>query len=332
MNFTELPKSMKAVVCDRYGPPSVLQYNTVDLPSPKTNDVLVRVVASTVNRTDCANLSATPFIMRFVIGLLKPRKPIMGTEFSGIVVDVGSSVSKFEQGDRIFGFDDTTLSSYAEYLAIPDDMAIALAPENMALKNVSASIEGAHYAYNFINKVELRAEQRVLINGATGGIGSALLQILKVNGVYVTAVGNTKNIDLLKSLGANKVIDYTKDDFTKADHQPYDYIFDAVGKSSFSKCKHLLVPGGVYMSSEPGAYAQNLFYPIITKLLGKKKVIFPIPGSKIKSLNYIINLMEKNEFTPIIDREYSLEQIEEAFNYVASGKKTGNVLININAK
>ncbi len=331
MKNTDLPKSMQAVVCYRYGPPSVLQHMTVARPTPKANEVLVRVVATTVNRTDCANLSAKPFIMRFVIGLLKPRKPIMGTEFSGVVVAAGDSVSRFKAGDRVFGFNDTTLSSYAEYLTLPDDKPIAMVPENMTLKCASASIEGAHYAYNCINKIKLKTGQRALLNGATGGIGSALLQMLKLHGVYVTAVGDSKNIDLLKSLNADRIIDYTKTDFCKVEHEPYDYIFDSVGKSSFGKSKHLLLPGGIYMSSELGDYAQNLFYPIFTKFFGNKKVIFPIPGSIVTSLNYIVSLIERNEFTPIIDREYPLKNIEEAFDYVSAGKKTGNVIINISS-
>lgn len=284
-----LPALMKAVTCCQYGPPSTLQHKTVALPKPKANEVLIRVVASTVNRTDCANLSAKPFIMRLVIGLLKPRKPIMGTEFSGVVAGVGHAVSDYKLGDQVFGFDDTTLGSHAEYLTIAQSKPISMVPDNIELEKAAAIIEGAHYAYNCINKIELKAGQRALLNGATGGIGSALLQMLKHHGLEVTAVGDTKNIDLLKSLQADKIIDYLKDDFTTIDQQPYDYIFDSVGKSSFGKSKHLLVPGGIYMSSELGAYAQNLFYPVLTHFFGNRKVIFPIPGpidSSIRPAGY----------------------------------------------
>ena len=202
-------------------------------------------------------------------------------------------------------------------------------PENCSYAQAAASAEAAHYAYNFINKVNLKPGQKVLVNGATGGIGSAAVQMLTQMGIQVTAVVNTKNLELVKSLGANQVIDYTKEDFTK-DTEKYDFIFDAVGKSTFGKCKHLLKPNGIYISSELGPGAQNPFLALFTPMMGGKKVIFPLPSDIKGSLVYIKNLIELGKFKPVIEKEYPLEEIAEAYRYVASGQKTGNVVINLN--
>jgi len=199
---------------------------------------------------------------------------------------------------------------------------------NITYEQAAASTEGAYYAYNFINKVNLKNGQKVLVNGATGGIGSAAIQFLKYFGANITAVCNTKDFELVKSLGADKVIDYTKEDFTK-DNQKYNYIFDAVGKSSFAKCKPLLQPGGVYMSSELGFMAQNIFFALITPIIGNKKVIFPIPTDLKGSIIFIKMLIEKGKFKTVIDRKYPLEQIVEAYRYVEKGQKVGNVVITV---
>jgi NADPH:quinone reductase-like Zn-dependent oxidoreductase len=202
-------------------------------------------------------------------------------------------------------------------------------PENIDYKQAAASLEGAHYAYSFIHKVNILSGQRILINGATGAIGSALLQFVKQFDVQLTATCDTKNIELVKSLGADKIYDYTSEDFTK-DQEKYDFVFDAVGKSTFGKCKPILKNGGVYISSELGPFAQNLFFALTTPVIGKKKVIFPIPFSIKKTMPYISNLLTKDKFKPVIDREYLLQDISKAYEYVLSGQKTGNVIININ--
>jgi NADPH:quinone reductase-like Zn-dependent oxidoreductase len=204
-----------------------------------------------------------------------------------------------------------------------------LIPEKYSYEEAAASLEGAHYAYNFIEKVKVNKGDKILINGATGAIGSALLQFSKYYGAYVTAVGNSKNIELMKNLGADKVIDYQKDDFTE-DNQKYKYIFDAVGKSSFAKCKHLLETDGIYISSELGGLGQNLFLALITKVSSGKKVIFPVPTDIKASIDFIKKLIEEDKFKAVIDREYSLAKIEKAYNYTASGQKTGNVILKIN--
>ena len=245
---------MKAIVHTKYGPPDVIELKDVEKPTPKDNEVLIRVFAATVNRTDCAILMAKPFIMRFVTGLFKPKSPITGTDFAGKVEAVGKGVASFKVGDKVFGFDDNGLGSHAKYMTISEDKPVTTIPNTIAYEQAAASVEGAHYAINFINKVNLENRHKVLVNGATGAIGSAAVQILKYYGVNVTAVCNTKNIELVKSLGASKVIDYTKEDFTK-DEQKYNFVFDTVGKSSFAKCKPLLYPVGAYISSELGYMA-----------------------------------------------------------------------------
>ena len=255
---------MKAAFYTRYGSPEVLSVQEVAKPAPQENEVLVRVHATTVNRTDCANLTAKPFIMRFVNGLTKPKRPIPGTDFAGEVEAIGTQVRSFKVGDRVWGLDDFGASSQAEYLCFPVEKAIGIAPAGIPYQQAAASLEGAHYAYNFLNKVTLAAGQKVLLNGATGAIGSALLQFLKYHGLWVTAVCNTQNIELIKSLGADKIIDYTRQDLTDDDGQ-YDYVFDAVGKSTFGHCKPLLKAERNIHFLGTGAgqpeYFSSAFYP-----------------------------------------------------------------------
>lgn len=326
---------MKAIIYSNYGPPEVLQLKEVEKPTPKDDELLVRVRATSVNRTDCANLTAKPFIMRFPLGLFKPRNQILGTEFSGDVEAVGKDVTTIKVGDKVFGFFDGILSSFAEYLCVSEHKGLTTMPEGCSYEQAAVSIEGAHYGYNFINKVDLKPGDKVLVNGASGGIGSATVQMLVYYGADVTAVVNTKNIDLLKSLGASKVIDYTKEDFTQ-DDEKYNYVFDSVGKSTFGKCKRLLKPGGVYISSELGPYSQNVFFSIITAIFGSmpgqsgKKVKFPYPPNIKQSALLIKKLIEEGRYKSVIDRSYPMHEIADAFRYVLKGQKTGNVVITIN--
>ena len=323
---------MKAVVYTKYGPPEVLQLKEVAKPIPKDNEVLIRVYATTVNRTDCATIRAIPFFARLFTGMFKPKKQIPGTEFAGEIEEIGKSVKSFKVGDRVFGFDDQGSESHAQYMTISEDKALTTIPRNITYEQAAASTEGAHYAYNFIKKVNIKSGQKVLVNGATGAIGSAAVQLLKYFDVNVTAVCNTKNIELVKSLGANKVIDYTKEDFTK-DEEKYNFVFDAVGKSSFAKCKPLLQSGGIYISSDLGYMAQNVFLPLITPtikpMIGNKKTVFPIPTDIRRSILLIKELIEQGKFKAVIDRKYPLEQIVEAYRYVETGQKTGNVVITV---
>ncbi len=320
---------MKAIVCTKYGSPDVLQLKEVEKPTPKDKEVLVRVNVTTVNRTDSAMIRAKLFfIMRFFTGLFKPNNPILGTEFAGKIEAVGKDVMSFKIGDKVFGLNDNGLSSHAQYMTILEDKALTIMPENITYEQAAASTEGAHYAFNFINKVTIKSGQKVLVNGASGAIGSAAVQLLKYFGANVDAVCNTKNIELVKSLGADKVFDYTKEDFTK-DDQKYDFVFDTVGKSSFAKCKPLLQPGGIYISSELGPMAQNLFFALVTPVIGNKKVRFPLPVDCKRSVLFIKKLIEEGKFKAVIDRKYPLEQIVEAYKYVETGQKTGNVVITV---
>jgi NADPH:quinone reductase-like Zn-dependent oxidoreductase len=249
---------MKAIIYRQYGPPDVLALEEVEKPVPQDDEVLVRIKATSVNRTDCANLRAKPDIMRLTMGLFKPKNPILGTEFAGDIEAVGKAVTGFKVKDRVFGFDDSGLRSYAEYLTISSAKAMAIMPDAISYEEATACIEGAHYAYNFINKVSIKSGSNVLVNGASGGIGSATVQLLQYLGAEITGVCSTSAMALVKSLGAGRVIDYTVEDFTEIDEK-YDFIFDSVGKSTFGKCKALLNPGGVYISSELGPWGQNLF-------------------------------------------------------------------------
>jgi len=242
-------------------------------------------------------------------------------------VAVGENIKSHNVTDKVFGFTDTGLKSQAEYITLTPKGNILTIPENIDYKQAVASLEGAHYAYSFIHKVNIQPGQRILINGATGGIGSALLQFVKQFDVPTTATCNTKNKSLIQSLGADKIYDYSIEDFTN-DTEKYDFIFDAVGKSTFGKCKPLLKKGGVYISSELGPYAQNLFFSIFTPIQKNKKVIFPIPFGVEKTLPYIKDLLTTGKFKPVVDREYSLEDISQAYEFVLQGEKTGNIIVN----
>jgi NADPH:quinone reductase-like Zn-dependent oxidoreductase len=321
-------QKMKAAVRRNYGFPKDIYIEEIEKPIPNDDELLIKVHVTTVNRTDCANLTAKPFIMRFVLGLFRPRKIILGTDFAGKVIAVGKNIKSFVPNDKVFGFTDTGLESQAEYIVLKPKGNVFAIPENINYKQAAASLEGAHYAYTFIHKVNIQEGQSILINGATGGIGSALLQFVNQFDVHITATCNTKNKSLIQSLGADKIYDYTLEDFTN-DNEKYDFIFDAVGKSTYGKCKPLLKEKGIYMSSELGPYSQNLFYAISSSFSTHKKVIFPLPYSTQKTIPYIMELLKKEKFIPVIDREYLLEDISKAYEYVIMGQKTGNVIINV---
>jgi NADPH:quinone reductase-like Zn-dependent oxidoreductase len=319
---------MKAAIYTRYGPPEVVKLTEVPTPTPKDNEVLVKVFATTVNRTDCGFRSAEYFVSRFWSGLFRPKYPILGCEFAGLIEGVGKDVTSFNAGDRVFGFNDKTFGGHAEYICIKESEAIAIIPESLSYYDAVPITEGAHYALGNIKASKIEKGQKALVYGATGAIGSAAVQLLKHFGVIVTAVCNTKNVGLVKSLGADVVIDYQTEDFTKTDEK-FQFIFDAVGKSSFGQCKPLLTEKGIYVSTELGKNGENVFLSLIT-LLGKgKRVIFPIPTIDKETVIFLKELVEKGEFTPVIDRKYRLDEILEAYEYVETGQKTGNVVITV---
>ena len=322
---------MKAAFRVKYGSPEVLSIKEVEIPTPKDNEVLIRVYAATVNRSDCHILTGKPLLMRLFTGLFKPKLSITGTDFAGQIEATGKNVTSFKTGDKVMGFGGGLIGieSHAQYLLLPETKAIKAIvniPEKLTFEEAAACLEGAFYAggITFLNP---KAGQKALIYGATGAIGSSYIQFLKFYGVYITAVCRGEHSELVRSLGADKVIDYTKNDFTK-DTERYDFVLDAVGKSSFARCKSLLKKNGIYMSS---GGAENLLLIPLTSLLGGKKVMFKSFKSIKEGLSFIKELIEKGNFRPVIDRTYPLDKIAEAFTYVVSGQKKGNVIITMDA-
>ncbi|MGI9530611.1 NAD(P)-dependent alcohol dehydrogenase, partial [Lutimonas sp.] len=263
-----------------------------------------------------------------MLGLFKPKRSVIGSDFAGKIVAKGNLVKDFDLEDRVFGFVDQGVGSQAQFMSISRDHLFRI-PKDVDYKTAAAGLEGAHYAYTFLHKVSIVDGQSILINGATGGIGSALLQFVNQYDVNITATANTRNVALIKSLGADRVIDYTKEDFTKISEK-FDFVFDAVGKSTFGKCRPLLKEKGVYISSELGPYSQNLFFSLYSLFFGKQKVIFPYPYPQKKTIPYISQCLLNKTFNPVIDRVYSFENIAKAYEYVLKGEKTGNVVISVN--
>jgi NADPH:quinone reductase-like Zn-dependent oxidoreductase len=319
--------AMKAAVHTRYGPPEVVSITEVAIPTIANDQVLVRVCATTVNRTDCGWRAGKPFVARLVTGLKRPRAAILGGEFAGVVEAVGGDVTSFEVGDRVFGY--RGFGAHAQFLSMPANGRIATIPTNVAIEQAAAGTEGSQYALSFIHTAKIRAGQNVLVYGATGAIGSAAVQLLKSMGASVTAVCDTVNVELVRGLGADRVVDYTVEDFT-ADAQVYDAVFDAVGKSSFHRCRKLLKRRGIYISSDLGTHNEIPALVLVTPLLGGRRVKFPM--QKVRGhqmVEYLRRLMESGEFRPVIDRTYPLDQIVEAYRYVETGRKVGNVIISV---
>jgi NADPH:quinone reductase-like Zn-dependent oxidoreductase len=319
---------MRAAINTEYGPPEVVKLMEVEKPVPKESEVLIKVHATTVNRTDCGFRSAEYFVSRFFSGLFRPKNKILGNEFAGEIDAIGKSVKLFSIGDRVMGYNDKTFGAHAEYMTIHENDAITTMPNNFNFIDAAPITEGGHYALCDIKAAKVTAGQNVLIYGASGAIGSAAVQLVKYLGAKVTAVCNTQNAALIKSLGADPVIDYTKQDFTKTDQQ-FDFIFDAVGKSSFQQCRPLLTKRGIYISTELGKNAENIFYALTTPLFGNRKVLFPIPSINKDDVIFLKELAETGKYKPVIDRQYNLAQIIEAYKYVETGQKTGNVVITL---
>jgi NADPH:quinone reductase-like Zn-dependent oxidoreductase len=324
---------MKIAFRAKYGPPEVLSIKEVEMPSPKDDELLIKVYAATVNRSDYHILTGRPFFMRLFIGLFKPKLSTTGTDFAGQIEAVGKDVTSFNIGDRVMGFDGGLfgIQSHAQYTLLPETKAIkmmVIIPGNLNYEEAAACLEGAFYAAAQVNPLNPKRGQKALVYGATGAIGSSYVQFLRYYGVYTTAVCRVENTELVTSLGADKVIDYTREDFTK-DTERYDFVFDAVGKSNFFKCKKLLKKKGGYTSSGGGL---NLLLLMITPLLGGRRVFFSFPKGLAAELTFIKGLIEKGSFRPVIDRMYPLEKIVEAYRYVASGQKLGNVIIKMDTR
>jgi NADPH:quinone reductase-like Zn-dependent oxidoreductase len=317
---------MKASFRSKYGNPEVLSIIDIPTPTPKDNEILVKIHATTVNRTDSGFLTGKPHFARLIIGFPNPKNKILGNEFAGEVTSVGNGVTLFQPGDRVFGYDEGNFGGHAEFKTIKENGPVALIPEGMNYSEAAPLTEGSHYALCDIRAANVLPGQQVMVYGATGAIGSAAVQLLKTMDVWVTAVGNTKNMSMMKTIGADEVIDYTKQDFTKSEKK-YDLIFDAVGKSSFGVCKLLLKEKGIYISTELGPRSENPFRALLAPFSNGKKVLFPLPTISKEDVLYLRQLAVEKKFKPIIDKVYPFDKIAEAFEYVLTGQKTGNVVI-----
>jgi len=325
-----LPKTMKAAVNRVYGSPDVLEVTDLPLPRPKEHEVLVKVRYSSVNRTDCGFLTATPAVVRLFAGLTKPKYPILGCEYAGDVIAAGAAVTKFSVGDRVFGFRDDVFGfgGHAEYSTESEHSMMTTIPDNIDYRQAAVGLEGSHYALQDIRAAELKPQSKVLVNGGTGAIGSAAVQLLAARGMIVTATCPGAYLEKVKALGASQVIDYENTDFTQSDER-YDCVFDAVGKSSFKQARRVLTEDGLYLSTELGPYGQNPFQALVPKFLRRQQVKFPIPKALVSDAIEIADLMAKGQFNPLVDRSYPLAEIADAYRYVLSGQKIGNVLIDM---
>ena len=298
------------------------------MPVIGSRDLLVRVHVTTVNRTDCGIRAAKPFFIRGFTGVLKPKASILGGEFAGLVEAVGPDVTSYEGGARVFGYSED-LGAHAEYLRIAEDGPVATIPGELSFEQVAPSTEAAYYALAIVRTARVRSGQRILVNGATGAIGSAAVQLLKDRGAFVTAVCDTPNVELVRGLGADRIIDRNVTDFTR-DEGRYAAVVDAVGKSSFGRCKRLLEPRGQYLSTDLGPYSMNPVLAVVTRFIGDKRARLPVGPKRDRAVvEHFRGLLESGAFRPVIDRRYPLEEIVEAYRYVEMGQKVGNVLIMI---
>ena len=324
---------MRAVVYDRYGPPEVLRLDEVEQPVPKEDQVLVKVRATTVNRLDVHTREANRpsgltvmLLSRLVSGVRRPRQPILGSEFAGEVTGVGAAVTEFAVGDHVFGNTGLGFGTHAEFVCIRESARIAHMPAGATFEQAAAVCDGFLNALWSLRLAELHKGQRILVYGASGSIGTAGVQLARSFGADITAVCNTRNIELVRSLGAGTVIDYTREDFTK-NGQTYDVIFDAVGKHSFERCKGSLKAGGSYLATDG---FRNLILALWTSRFGDKKVIFKLPPRYTKQdILFLKELIEAGKYRAVIDRCYPLEDIVEAARYVETEQKTGNVVVTI---
>jgi NADPH:quinone reductase-like Zn-dependent oxidoreductase len=324
---------MRAVVYDEYGPPDVLRLADVERPVPAANEVLVKVHATTVNRLDTATREANrrsgltiSLMSRLVSGLRRPRQRILGTEFAGEIEAVGAAATEFAVGDRVFGTSGLRFGAHAEYISMPVSSRIAPMPTGMSFEDAAPICDGALNALTCLKQADLHQGRTILIYGASGAIGTAGVQLAKAFGADVTAVCNTQNLELARSLGADRVIDYTQEDFTRNGRR-YDVILDAVGKLSFGRCRDSLQPRGIFLPTDG---LGNLLWTLVTRRRRGKKVLFQIPPRQTKlDVFFLKELIESGKYRPVIDRRYRLEDVIEATRYVETEQKVGNVVLTV---
>ena len=319
---------MKAAVRTAYGPPESVRITEIATPEPGPGEVLVRVRASAVNRTDVGYRAGTPRIIRPFAGLRHPKFQVLGTEFAGTVEAVGEEVMSFAPGDRVCGYNEKTFGAHAEYMTIAADGSITTIPGDLGFEEAATSFEGSHYALANLLAGEVGAGTDLLVYGATGAIGSAALQLAKGLGARVTAVCGTEHVAMAEGLGADRVIYYQTEDFT-SHGTTYDVVFDAVGKSSFAACKPLLRPNGLFLATDLGPFPWNPLLALTTRFGRGPRVKFPLPTDNQEIVRYLRDRVEAAEFRPVIDRTYPLDHIVEAYRYVETGQKVGNVVISI---
>ena len=322
---------MKAIVYERYGPPEVLELKEVAKPTPKDNEVLIKTHATTVTSGDWRVRSLNVpagfgLIMRLVFGISKPKQPILGSELAGVIESVGKDVRKFKVGDQVFAFSDASMGCHAEYKCMPQDGAVVLKPPSLSYDEAAALSFGGTTALDFLRRGKLQSSEKVLVNGASGGVGTAAVQLAKHFGADVTGVCSTANMELVRSLGASHVIDYTKEDFTQ-NGETYDVIVDTVGTAPFSRSKDSLKAGGRLLMVLAGL-PDMLQIPWVSMTSSKKVIAGPAAG-RAEDLRFLAGLAQAGEFKPVIDRRYPFEQIAEAHRYVDTGRKKGNVIITL---
>jgi NADPH:quinone reductase-like Zn-dependent oxidoreductase len=322
---------MKAIVYERYGPPDVLELKEVEKPTPKDNEVLIKIHATTVTSGDWRARSLDlpigfGLISRLVFGISRPRQPILGTELAGEIESVGKDVSKFKVGDQVFAFSGARMGCYAEYKCMPEDGAVALKPANLTYDEAAAISFGGTTALNFFRRGKLQSGESVLVNGASGGVGTAAVQLAKHFGADVTGVCSTTNVELVRSLGATHVIDYTKEDFTQKG-ETYDVIVDTVGTAPFSRSKDSLKEGGRLLLVL-GGLPDMLEIPWVS-MTSSKKIIAGPAAERVDDLRFLAELAQAGKFRPVIDRRYPFEQIVEAHRYIDTRRKKGNVIITL---
>jgi NADPH:quinone reductase-like Zn-dependent oxidoreductase len=318
---------VRAVVHDRYGPPDVLRLEEVERPVPGADEVLVRIHATTVNRTDCHIRKADPFFWRFFAGLRRPKQRILGSELAGEVEAAGAAVSEFAVGDGVFGISGR-FGAHAELICLRESAQIAHKPTGTSFEEAAAICDGALNALGCLRRAKLREGQKILVYGASGAIGTAAVQLARYFGADVTAVCTTKNLELVSSLGADRVVDYTQEDFTKSG-ELYDVIFDAVGKHSFRRCRRSLRQGGTYLATDLGFLWHVPLLALLSRRIGSKRVRLPIPNYTKQDVLFVKELVEAGMYRAVIDRTYPLEQVVEATSYVETEQKTGNVVLTV---